>query len=177
NTPPGSSLARTEQAMKKIEELVANEPFTLNHYQVDGLNFISNANAAPYGAGFIRTKPKDERGPIKDYEAIAASLTQKVAAEVKGAEAVFFTFPTVSGFGNVDGFEFMLQDRGNGSLERLDAMAQELIAALFEREEIAFAFTTFTADNPQYELVIDDEKAKQLGVNVSDLLQTVQIYF
>src|SRR5690606_20398815 len=81
------------------------------------------------------------------------------------------------GFGNVDGFEFMLQDRGNGSLERLDAMAQELIAALFEREEIAFAFTTFTADNPQYELVIDDEKAKQLGVNVSDLLQTVQIYF
>jgi len=177
NTPPGSSLARTERAMKQIEEIVANEPFTLNHYQVDGLNFISNANAAPYGAGFIRTKPKDQRGPIKDYEAIAASLTQKVAAEVKGAQAVFFTFPTVSGFGNVDGFEFMLQDRGNGSLQKLDATAKEFIAALSKREEIAFAFTTFAANNPQYELVIDDEKAKQLGVNVSDLLQTVQIYF
>ncbi|GGG99690.1 hypothetical protein GCM10007415_39420 [Parapedobacter pyrenivorans] len=177
NTPPGSSLARTERAMKQIEEIVANEPFTLNHYQVDGLNFISNANAAPYGAGFIRTKPKDQRGPIKDYEAIAASLTQKVAAEVKGAQAVFFTFPTVSGFGNVDGFEFMLQDRGNGSLQKLDATAKEFIAALSQREEIAFAFTTFAANNPQYELVIDDEKAKQLGVNVSDLLQTVQIYF
>ncbi len=177
NTPPGSSLARTERAMKQIEEIVANEPFTLNHYQVDGLNFISNANAAPYGAGFIRTKPKDQRGPVKDYEAIAASLTQKVAAEVKGAQAVFFTFPTVSGFGNVDGFEFMLQDRGNGSLDKLDAMAKEFIAALGKREEIAFAFTTFAANNPQYELVIDDEKAKQLGVDVSDLLQTVQIYF
>ncbi len=177
NTPPGSSLARTERAMKQIEEIVANEPFTLNHYQVDGLNFISNANAAPYGAGFIRTKPKDQRGPVKDYEAIAASLTQKVAAEVKGAEAVFFTFPTISGFGNVDGFEFMLQDRGNGSLEKLDATAKEFIAALFNRKEIAFAFTTFAANNPQYELVVDEEKAKQLGVNVSDLLQTVQIYF
>ena len=177
NTPPGSSLARTERAMKQIEEIVANEPFTQNHYQVDGLNFISNANAAPYGAGFIRTKPKDQRGPIKDYEAIAASLTQKVAAEVKGAQAVFFTFPTVSGFGNVDGFEFMLQDRSNGSLQKLDATAKELIAALSKREEIAFAFTTFAANNPQYELVIDDEKAKQLGVNISDLLQTVQIYF
>lgn len=177
NTPPGSSLARTEQAMKQIEEIVANEPFTLNHYQVDGLNFISNANAAPYGAGFIRTKPKDQRGPIKDYEAIAASLTQKVAAEVKGAQAVFFTFPTVSGFGNVDGFEFMLQDRSNGSLQKLDTTAKEFIAALFKRKEIAFAFTTFAANNPQYELVIDDEKAKQLGVNISDLLQTVQIYF
>jgi len=177
NTPPGSSLARTERAMKQIEEIVANEPFTLNHYQVDGLNFISNANAAPYGAGFIRTKPKDQRGPIKDYEAIAASLTQKVTAEVKGAQAVFFTFPTVSGFGNVDGFEFMLQDRGNGSLEKLDATAKEFIGALFKRKEIAFAFTTFAANNPQYELVVDEEKAKQLGVNVSDLLQTVQIYF
>jgi len=177
NTPPGSSLARTERAMKQIEEIVANEPFTLNHYQVDGLNFISNANAAPYGAGFIRTKPKDERGPVKDYEAIAATLTQKVAAEVKGAQAVFFTFPTVSGFGNVDGFEFMLQDRGNGSLEKLDATAKAFIAALFEREEIAFAFTTFAANNPQYELIVDDEKAKQLGVDVSDLLQTMQIYF
>jgi len=100
-----------------------------------------------------------------------------VAAEVKGAQAVFFTFPTVSGFGNVDGFEFMLQDRGNGSLEKLDATAKEFIGALFQREEIAFAFTTFAANNPQYELVIDDEKAKQLGVNVSDLLQTLQIYF
>ena len=177
NTPPGSSLARTERAMKQIEEIVAKEPFTLNHYQVDGLNFISNANAAPYGAGFIRTKPKDQRGPIKDYEAIATSLTQKVAAEVKGAEAVFFTFPTVSGFGNVDGFEFMLQDRGNGPLEKLDATAKEFIAALMQRDEIAFAFTTFAANNPQYELVIDDEKAKQLGVNVSELLQTIQVYF
>ncbi|MGK6351163.1 efflux RND transporter permease subunit [Parapedobacter sp. DT-150] len=177
NTPPGSSLARTQRAMKQIEEIVAKESFTLNHYQVDGLNFISNANAASYGAGFIRTKSKDQRGPIKDYEAIAASLTQKVAAEVKDAEAVFFTFPTVSGFGNVDGFEFMLQDRGSGPLEKLDATAQEFIAALMKRKEIAFAFTTFAANNPQYELVVDDEKAKQLGVNVSDLLQTVQVYF
>lgn len=177
NTPPGSSLERTEQAMREIAAIVENEPFTKNHYQVDGLNFISNANAAPYGAGFIRTKAKDERGPIKDYEAIANSLTGKVAEQVKGAEAVFFTFPTVSGFGNVDGFEFMLQDRTNGPLDRLDATAKSFIGALMERKEIAFAFTTFAANNPQYELVIDEDKAKQLGVNVSDLLQTIQLYF
>src|SRR3546814_10410389 len=86
-----------------------------------------------------------------DYGAIAAGLTQKVAQEVKGAQAVFFTFPTVSGFGNVDGFEFMLQDRSNGSMKHLDTTAQHFIGALMQREEIAFAFTTFAANNPQYE--------------------------
>jgi HAE1 family hydrophobic/amphiphilic exporter-1 len=177
NTPPGSSLERTHRAMKKIEDIVSKQTFTKNHYQVDGLNFISNANAAPYGAGFIRTKNKEQRGEVNDYSAMAAYLTQKVQAEVKGANAVFFTFPTVSGFGNVDGFEFMLQDRGNGSLEALDTTAKNFIGALMKRKEIAFAFTTFAANNPQYEIEVDNEKAKQLGVSVSDLLQTLQVYY
>lgn len=177
NTPPGSSLERTHKAMEEIEKIVAAEPFTKNHYQVDGLNFISNAQAAPYGAGFIRTKEKEERGPLKDYSAIAASLTQKVAQQVKGAQAVFFTFPTISGFGNVDGFEFMLQDRGNGDVHHLDSTARKFIGALMQREEIAFAFTTFAANNPQYELVIDEKRSRQLGVRVGDLLETLQIYF
>src|SRR5690606_35819497 len=142
-----------------------------------GLNFISNAQAAPYGAGFIRTKDKEERGPIKDYSAIAGSLTQKVAEQVKGAQAVFFTFPTISGFGNVDGFEFMLQDRTHGDMHHLDSTAQKFLGALMQREEIAFAFTTFAANNPQYEIVIDEKRTRQLGVRVEDLLQTLQIYF
>lgn len=177
NTPPGSSLERTHEAMMQIEKIVSEQPFTKNHYQVDGLNFISNAQAAPYGAGFIRTKDKEERGPIKDYSAIAGSLTQKVAEQVKGAQAVFFTFPTISGFGNVDGFEFMLQDRTHGDMHHLDSTAQKFLGALMQREEIAFAFTTFAANNPQYEIVIDEKRTRQLGVRVEDLLQTLQIYF
>src|SRR3546814_733602 len=83
----------------------------------------------------------------------------------------------VSGFGNVDGFEFMLQDRSNGSMKHLDTTAQHFIGALMQREEIAFAFTTFAANNPQYEIVVDEKRTKQLGVNVGDLLETLQIYF
>ena len=46
-----------------------------------------------------------------------------------------------------------------------------------QRPEIAAAFTTFSVGNPQYEIEVDDEKTKQLGVSVSDLLQTLQVYF
>ena len=176
-TPPGSSLDKTHKAMEEISEIVKNDPVTDKHYTIEGLNFISNANAAPYGAGFIRMKPRDERGPIKDMEAISNELTMKVAMQVKDAHAFFFTFPTIQGFGNVAGFEFMLQDQTNGSLDKLGGTAYQLIGALMQRKEIAYAFTTFASGNPQYMIEVDDDKAKQLNVSVSDLLQTLQIYY
>ena len=177
NTPPGSSLDRTHKAMQEIENIVRNEPITANHYQIEGLNFIANANASPYGAGFIRMKPQGERGPVQDLDQISAAMTRKVAMNVKDANAFFFTFPTIQGFGNVSGFEFMLQDKTNESMGKLDSTTHAFLNALMQKKEIGYAFSTFSAGNPQYELVVDNKKARQLGVNVSDLLQTLQVYY
>jgi HAE1 family hydrophobic/amphiphilic exporter-1 len=176
-TPPGSSLAQTHKAMLEIDSIIKTDPITDRRYNIEGLNFISNANASPYGAGFVRMKPVDERGPIKDINAITASMTMKVANGVKDAHAFFFTFPTIQGFGNVAGFEFMLQDQTNGSLDKLGGMAYQLIGALMQRKEIAYAFTTFASGNPQYMMEVDDNKAKQLNVSISDLMKTMQIYY
>ncbi len=106
-------------------------------YTIDGLNFISFANASPYAAGFIRLKGYDERGPLKNPDEIAGMLSQKVS-QVKGANTFFFNFPTVQGFGNISGFEFMLQDRTNGPLDKLGNTAYSFIGALMQRKEIAF---------------------------------------
>src|SRR5580700_2515402 len=176
-TPPGSSLAQTHKAMQEIDSIIKGDPITDRRYNIEGLNFISNANASPYGAGFVRMKPVDERGPIKDINAITASMTMKVANGVKDAHAFFFTFPTIQGFGNVAGFEFMLQDQSNGSLDKMGGMAYKLIGALMKRKEIAYAFTTFASGNPQYMMDVDDNKAKQLNVSISDLMKTMQIYY
>jgi HAE1 family hydrophobic/amphiphilic exporter-1 len=46
-----------------------------------------------------------------------------------------------------------------------------------QRPEIGFAFTTFAAGNPQYSIEVDYAKAKQLGVSVSELMTTMQIYY
>jgi hydrophobe/amphiphile efflux-1 (HAE1) family protein len=176
NTPPGSSLDRTRQATEAIDSIIKNEPMTDHLYAIDGLNFISFSNASSYAAGFIRLKDYDERGPVKNPEAIAGMLTQKVS-QVKGANTFFFNFPTVQGFGNVSGFEFMLQDRTNGPLDKLGNTANAFIGALMQRKEIAYAFSTFAAGNPQYMIEVDHLKAKQLGVSVTDLMQTMQIYY
>ncbi|HXB94126.1 MAG TPA: efflux RND transporter permease subunit, partial [Puia sp.] len=177
NTPPGSSLDQTHHAMQEIDSIIKAEPIADKRYNIEGLNFISNANASPYGAGFVRMQPADQRGPVKDIAAITASMTMKVAQQVKDAHAFFFTFPTIQGFGNVAGFEFMLQDQANGSLDKLGATAWQLIGALTQRKEIGAAFTTFASGNPQYQLVVDNDKAKQLNVSIADLMQTMQIYY
>lgn len=176
NTPPGSSLDRTHKTTEAIDKIVKSEAAADHLYVVDGLNFISNSNASPYAAGFIRLKDLKDRGAVKDPDMIAGSLTQKVSA-VKGANTFFFNFPTVQGFGNVSGFELMLQDRTNGPLDKLGNTAWSFIGALMQRKEIAFAFTTFAAGNPQYMIEIDNLKAKQLGVSISELMQTMQIYY
>lgn len=175
-TPPGSSLDRTHKAMARIDSIVKADPAADKRYIVEGMNFISNANASPYGAGFIRLKPYGQRGEVNDFQQISNRLSQKVS-QVKDANAFFFTFPTVQGFGNVSGFEFMLQDRNSGSLDKLNETANKFIGALMARKEIAYAFTTFATGNPQYELQVDNARAKQLGVSVSELLRTLQIYF
>jgi len=176
STPPGSSLDRTHRAMQQIDSIVKNDPVADKRYIIEGLNFISNANASPYGAGFVRMKPYNERGVMKDVQVLAAGLSQKVG-QVKDANTFFFTFPTIQGFGNVSGFEFMLQDRSNGALDKLATTTYAFIGALMQRKEIAYAFTTFATGNPQYMIEIDDAKTRQLGVSVSDLLQTLQIYY
>jgi HAE1 family hydrophobic/amphiphilic exporter-1 len=176
NTPPGSSLDRTQKAMAQVDSIVKSSPIAEQRYIVEGMNIISNSNASPYGVGFIRMKPQAERGDVKNFDQIVAMMSQKVRA-VNDANAFFFTFPTVDGFGNVSGFEFMLQDRGNGSLEKLGATTNQFLAALMKKKEIAYAFTTFATANPQYMLEVDNAKAKQLNVPVNELLQTLQIYY
>lgn len=174
--PPGSSLDRTSQAMKKIGALIQNDPVVEKRVSINGMNITANTNSSSHAVAFIRLKPYDQRGPVKNLQQIMGKLTAKVSA-VKGANAFFFTMPTVQGFGNSSGFEFLLQDRSLGTLQKLSATAQNFIGKLMQRKEISYAYTTFNTDNPQYMIQVDDAKAKQLGVSISDLMQTLQVYY
>ena len=62
-------------------------------------------------------------------------------------------------------------------MQKLGTVANGFIGDLMKRKEIAYAFTTFNTSNPQYLLNVDDAKAKQLGVSVSDILGTMQVYY
>jgi HAE1 family hydrophobic/amphiphilic exporter-1 len=176
NLPPGASLDRTQKVMDKIDKILTEEPAVERRGAVTGLNFIANANSSNYAIGFIRMKPHGERGPVDNIDGVIGVLTQKLSV-ITEASVFLFVFPTVQGFGNTSGFEFILQDRTGGSLDKLAGTANGFIGQLFQRPEIAYAFTTFSTGNPQYQLNVNEAKAKQLGISVADLLKTLGVYY
>lgn len=176
NLPPGASLDRTQKVMDKIDSLLEEVPAVDKRGAVTGLNFIANANSSNYAIGFIRMKPHGERGPVENIDGVIGVLNQKLSV-VTEASIFLFVFPTVQGFGNTSGFEFTLQDRTGGPLDKLGGVAWGFVGELMQRPEIAYAFTTFNTGNPQFMLDVNEEKAKQLGVSVSDLLGTLQVYY
>lgn len=176
NLPPGASLDRTQKVMDKVDSLLNQVEAVERRGAVTGLNILANANSSNYAVGFIRMKPPGERGPVNNVEEVMGVINQKLSV-IKEASIFLFQFPTVQGFGNTSGFEFILQDRTGGSLDKLAGTAYGLIGELMQRKEIAYSFTTFTTNNPQYLLNINENKAKQLGVSVSELLQTLQVYY
>lgn len=176
NLPPGASLDRTQKVMDKIDKLLTEVPAVERRGEVTGLNFIANANSSNYAIGFIRMKPHGERGPVDNIDGVMGILNQKLSV-ITEASVFLFTFPTVQGFGNTSGFEFILQDRTGGPLDKLAGTAYGFIGELMKRKEVAFAFTTFSTGNPQYQLNVNEAKAKQLGISVSDLLKTLGVYY
>jgi HAE1 family hydrophobic/amphiphilic exporter-1 len=174
--PPGSSLQRTREVVRKVEGMMKEMESTNNYLSVAGMNIVTSSISSNYAVGFVKMKPYEERGQVKDINAIMGMVQQKLAT-VNEANIFTFMMPTVPGFSNLSGFELILQDRTAGSLDNLNQTAQGLIGELMKRQEIAFAFTTFNTGNPQFMLDVNEKKAKQLGVSVSDVLQTLQVYY
>lgn len=176
NTPSGTSLDRTINLMqvadKKLRELQA-VAFT---DAISGYSILTSSNSPSQAVCFVILKPTAERGEVKDLNGVM-DVIRGTLNEIKGGSFFVFTFPTVPGFSNVDALDVVLQDKTGGKLDKFSGISQDFIGKLMQQKEIAFAFTSFKADYPQLELEIDHDKASQLGVNVKDILQTMQAYF
>lgn len=96
---------------------------------------------------------------------------------VKDGQVMLFAPPMITGYGASNGFEFNLQDKTGGDLDRFFEVAQQFLGVLNQRPEIMYAMTTFNPNFPQYMVDIDAAKCKQAGLSPSDILTTLQGYF
>ncbi len=176
NLPPSSSLDRTSLVLKKVDSLLNAVQAVDKRGAISGLNILSGSNSSAYGVGFIKLKEQKARVPRKSIDQVVAEIKGKMAG-INEASIFIFQPPTVQGFGNTSGFEVILQDRNGGSLEKLGEVTNGFVGELFKRKEVAFAYTSFNTKNPQFLLDIDNAKAKQLNVSVSDILGTLQVFF
>jgi hydrophobic/amphiphilic exporter-1 (mainly G- bacteria), HAE1 family len=176
NLPPSASLDRTNVVIKKIDSLLDGIQAVDKRGAISGLNILSGVNSSAYGVGFIKLKKQTERLPRKSINDVVAEITQKLSA-VKDAKIFIFQPPTVQGFGNTSGFEVIIQDRNGGPLNKLSDVTNGFIHELMKKPQIAFAFTSFNTNNPQYLVQVDNARAKQLDVSVADILETLQVYY
>lgn len=174
--PAGASLERTTQVVKEAEIILSDLKSKRTLMGLSGFNMLTQSSSPSSAVAFILLKPAKERGENGDINAIMAEVQGKLSA-IKGASFFVFTFPTVPGFSNIDGLDFVLQDKTGGSLQKFSGIKDKFLGELMKRPEIGVAFSSFKADYPQFDMEVDDVKAEQLGVNVKDVLQTMQAYF
>jgi HAE1 family hydrophobic/amphiphilic exporter-1 len=176
STPSGTSLAGTTKILGQAEAKVSTQPSVRFVTAVSGLNILTNSNSPSAAVMFVMLKPNKERGEVNDINTIQEQVRGELAA-IKGGSFFVFSMPTVPGFSNIEAIDLVLQDKTSGRLDKFSGIANNFIGKLMQKKEIAYAFTSFKADYPQWQLEVDDQKAAQLGVNVRDVLQTMQAYF
>ncbi|HEY5446471.1 MAG TPA: efflux RND transporter permease subunit, partial [Pyrinomonadaceae bacterium] len=172
--PPGASLARTSEVLKKVEEILAKTDGIDSYQTIGGYGVVTNTYQSNYGSLFARLKPWEERhGEALHVRGIMAGLQRKFAAIPEGV--VFaFNIPTLSGFGAASGFNFLIQDRtGTMTIDELGEQSRRFITAGRQRPELGNLFTSFDPNYPQVKVDLDREKARTLGVPVNEVFQTM----
>lgn len=174
--PPGTALGPTTEVMKKIDKLLSEVEAIEDNTAITGFNILSNSSGPSYGVGFVKFKPTEQRGAVKDIDALMGIVNEKLS-HIKEGSLMAMRLPPVDGYGMTSGAEIVLQDRMARGAEALKAKTDEVIGQLMQVPGVQFAYTTFRADYPQLELNVDEDKAKQLGVSVSGMLNVIQSYF
>ncbi len=172
--PPASSMERVQVVADQVDSICRTVPQVANTMRTLGSNNIAG-NGSAYGMVTVRLSPWDSRPGVTNTDVIK-TLTKKMAG-IRGADIVFMSQPTITGFGTSGGFTIQLQDKGGHTSAQFYQVAQSFLGTLNKRPEIQYAKTAFNPNFPQYEMDINVPKCKDAGVSVTMILNAMQVYF
>ncbi|RAK69310.1 efflux RND transporter permease subunit [Hymenobacter edaphi] len=172
-TPPGSTLERTNALSQQLSKLAKEVPGVESISSLAGYEVLTEGRGSNAGTLLIDLKPWDKRK--QSIHDIVEGLEQK-AKEIPGATIEFFEPPAVPGYGAAGGFQLQLLDKtSTGDYKALEKVNEEFMTELKKRKELAGLFTFFSANYPQYELQIDNQLAMQKGVSIGNAMNTLSI--
>ena len=172
--PQGASLEYTSVAMRQVEQVVKNFHDVEGAFSVMGFSFTGNGPNK--GIIFINLENADKR---KGYAHSAAAVVNDLRAplsQISDVQAVPFLPPAINGIGAFGGFTFEVQDEGGHSVQELYQATQKLVAEGNSRHDLNGLFSSFTANDPQFVVSIDREKARSLQVPIQQVSDTLQVY-
>ncbi|MCA1324503.1 efflux RND transporter permease subunit [Herbaspirillum sp. alder98] len=174
--PNGASIDRSEDVMRKMSEIMLKEPGVDSAIAFPGLSINGFTNSSSAGIVFVGLKPFEERRAKElSGNAIAASLNKKFGG-IKEAFTAVFPPPPVMGLGTLGGFKMQIEDRDAVGYAELDKAAQQFMKAAAKEPALGPMFSSYQINVPQLDVDLDRVKAKQLGIPVTDVFNTMQIY-
>ncbi len=173
-TPPGSTLERTNDLSNQLEKVIMNVEGVQSVSSIAGYEVLTEGRGSNAGTCLINLKPWSER---KHTVAQVIEELEEKAKDFPGATIEFFDPPAVPGFGAAGGFALQLLDKTNsGDYDQLEKVKNEFMHELEERKELTGLFTFFSANYPQYEIEIDNQQAMQKGVSIGNAMNTLSTF-
>jgi len=177
NLPEGASTGRTIATLQGMMKELSKTKGIAHYAALGGLNAVNFSSKSNSGTIFCQLAPWDDRtDKALQLQGLMATL-QKNLARFKEATTVVISPPAIPGLGNTGGFSFIFQEReAGGDIKVFDSNLQKFLGAIRKRPEIASAFSFFTANTPGYRLDIDRQKAKKLGVSITEVGNALRTY-
>ncbi|MDR3273627.1 MAG: efflux RND transporter permease subunit [Flavobacteriaceae bacterium] len=171
--PPASTLEQSTAIATQVNDIAKKIDGVSDVAQINGISFISGIGGN-YAVVLVKLKPWNQRKDIL-ISKVVQELFMKTGG-IQGAKIIFFGAPTLQGFGLSNGFEFQMQDRTGGDVNKFFEVTGKFLGALNQRPEIMYATTSFNPNYPQYQIIVDVPKVKQAGLAVTDVLSSLQGY-
>lgn len=174
--PDGATLDRTEDVIERMSAIALEQPGVAHAIAFPGLSINGFTIGSNSGIVFAVLNDFEERtSPELSSDAIAQQLNQKFAG-IQDAFIAMFPPPPVNGLGSTGGFKMQIEDRAGLGYQALDQATKDFLAQAGKAPELAGLFSSFQINVPQIFADIDRPKAQQLGVAVTDVFDTLQIY-
>jgi hydrophobic/amphiphilic exporter-1 (mainly G- bacteria), HAE1 family len=174
--PDASSLERTDQACRKIEDFLSKTPGVQYTTSVIGFSLLSLVQNTYSAFFFVTFKPWSERTkPEEQYTAIKARINQYLGSLSEGI-AFAFPPPAIPGVGTSGGFTFMLEDRSGKDVAFLAQNLKTFLDAARKRPELGTLIPTFLPNVPQVFVKVDRDKVIKQGIDLTSVYQTLQTF-
>ncbi len=174
NLPPASTLSRTTEDTEFIRSIISQNPNVKNVTGLAGYDMLAGTLRENAGIMFISMIPWNERpGEANSTAAFAAQYNKQMYMADRNSMTYFMTPPPIMGLSITGGFELFAQNTEGKNYSQIEADMQKVVAKANAHPALNMVRTTLDTNFPQYDLTLDKEKIKMMGINISDIFNTL----
>jgi hydrophobe/amphiphile efflux-1 (HAE1) family protein len=168
--PDGATLQRTDKVVQEVLQIMKSNPANQDVVAFTGFDFLGGGFRNNAATIFVTQKHWDERQV--STQQLVGELFMKTA-HIKEALVLAFNPPPIMGLGQAGGFEFYIQNRGEGGAAKLAEVMGQFMAAANQNKNLGGVQTLWRANSPQLRVDVDREKAHAMGVNLNNVYDTL----